>query len=146
MADIFNKQSYKIETPFTADACMVKIDGKEAIFGVQVQCSYAQQIQRRRSIGNQNAVIYGSQPVGQISIGRLVVKDAYDILNGDTFKGCGQNGKVELVLKGNCPESAGEVTFKCTGCIASNFSISIEAEGLTVMDNITIEFLQMEKA
>lgn len=146
MADIFNRKIAKIETPFTADACMVKVDGSEALFGVQVQCTYSQQIQRRRSIGNNSAVIYGSQPIGQISINRLVVKDAYSILNGKTFQGCGQDGKVELVLKGNCPGSAGQVTFKCTGCIASQFSISIEAEGLTVMDNIVIEFLQMEKA
>lgn len=143
MADIFNRKPYKIEQPFTADACMVKVDGSEALFGVQVQCSYSQQIQRRRSIGNQNAVIYGSQPIGQISINRLVVKDAYSILNGETFSSCG-SGRVELILKGNC--EGGAVTFRCTGCVASQFSISIEAEGLTVMDNIVIEFLQMEKA
>ena len=146
MADIFNRKLAKIETPFTADACMVKVDGSEALFGVQVQCTYSQQIQRRRSIGNQNAVIYGSQPMGQVSINRLVVKDAYDILTGPTFKGCGQSGTVEIILKGNCPDAAGQVTFKCTGCIASVVSISIEAEGLTVMDNIVIDFLQMEKA
>lgn len=144
MGDIFNRTKQKIETPFTADACMVKVDGKEAVFAVQVQCSYSQQVQRRRSIGNQNAVIYGSQPMGQISINRLVVRDAYDILNGPTFQGCGQNGKVEIILKGNC--EGGQVTFTCTGCIASVVSISVEAEGLTVMDNIVIDFLQMEKS
>ena len=92
-----------------------------------------------------NAVIYGSQPIGQISINRLVADSSYDILSGATFQGCGQNGSVELVLTGNCP-GAESVTFKCTGCIASQFSLSIESEGLTVMDNIVIEFLQMEKA
>ncbi len=144
MADIFNRKPQQIQTPFTADACMVKIDGKEAVFAVQVQASYSQQVQRRRSIGNTDAVIYGSQPSGQININRLVVNNAYDILGGATFQGCGMNGKVEIILGSNC--KGGAATFTCTGCIASVVSISIEAEGLTVMDNIVIEFLQMSKS
>lgn len=145
MADIFNRKPQQIQTPFTADACMIEIDNHPAAFAVQVQASYSQQVQRRRSIGNTDAVIYGSQPTGQININRLVVNGTYDILNGPTFQGCGMNGRVVITLKGSCP-GGGAVHFTCTGCIASVVSISVEAEGLTVMDNIVIEFLQMSKS
>ncbi len=141
--DIFNRKKLTIKTPFTADACGISVDGTPAAHAVQVQCSYSQQVQRRRSIGNQDAIIYGSQPVGQITINRLVVEDAYGILGGKTFQGCGQDGVVTLHLASNC--GSGSKDFRCEGCIASQFSISIEAEGLTVMDNIVIEFLQMSE-
>lgn len=146
MPDIFNKPDYTMKNPFTADACVVRIDGKDASYAVNVQVQYNQSITRRRTIGGEQhtAVIYGSLPNGQISIQRLGIKDAASIIGGDTFKGCGQGGTVTIELGGNCPE-AGSLTYTCTGCIASSYGLSIEAEGLTVMDNVTIDFIQMKQ-
>jgi hypothetical protein len=145
MADIFNKPDYTMENPFTADACIVSIDGNPASYAVNVQVQYMQQVTRRRTIGGRNtAVIYGSMPNGQIQIQRLAIPAAMAVIgSSDTFKGCGQGGKVDITLAGNC--GAGGTTFTCKGCIVSSYGLTIEAEGLTVMDNITIDFIQMSK-
>lgn len=154
MADIFNRKDQTVKTPLTADRCTIIWDDAPVTQAFQFQASYQQQITRRRSIGNQEVVIYGSQPQGQIQIGRLLVSDLdKQKLFGSKSWTCG--GGTLFFHTGSCaagsgPDSGGTgngpVSYKATGCIVTNYSISANAEDLTVVDNLTIEFLQLSTA
>jgi len=145
MADIFGRSQLTIKKPLTADACKVYIDGEVQSEAYQLQLEYTQQVTRRRSIGNQNAVIYGSQPVGRLTIGRLMTEDTA-IPSTATFNGCGK-GKVKLSLGakecggGGGPDLQG--SYRLEGCMVTSYTLQIQAEDLTVIDGITIEFLEL---
>jgi len=143
MADLFQRQDTTIKSPVTADNCVITWGGNIAA-AMQVQISYQQQVQRRRTIGNQNAIIYATYPVGQITIARLIADGASDIFGAPGWSAC-TPGQLTFAMSGgngsNCPGAGYSLTAK--GCIVSSFSVSAEAEGLTVVDNITIEFLEL---
>lgn len=139
MADIYNKEDFQIKQPFTADYCVVEIDGITA-YAVNVQIQYQQPVTRKRTIGGPpTAVIYTGTPMGQISMQRLGLSEAMSVLGAKTFQAC-STGEVTIKLAG-C--AGGDKTFRCVGCVASSYGIQIEADGLTVLDNVTIDFLQM---
>jgi hypothetical protein len=143
MADLFQRQDSTIKTPVTADNCVITWGGNIAA-AMQVQISYQQQIQRRRTIGNQHALIYATYPVGQITIARLIADGAADIFSAEGWSVC-TPGQITFAMHGgngsSCSSSGYSLTAK--GCIVSQFSVQAEAEGLTVVDNITIEFLEL---
>lgn len=138
--DVFGFNGGNIEAPLTADKATL-IWGEVVAGAVQVSITYAQQINRRRTIGNNLAVIWAAMPSGQIAIQRLLTIDASALFSSPGWKSCAP-GEVTLQLKGGCDYVGGE-TFTATGCVVSQFSVSAEAESLTVMDNVTIEFLQL---
>lgn len=140
MSDIFQKKEIQQDIPLTADASIITWDGQLA-YATQVSVTYSQQITRRRTIGGANAVIYASQPNGQINIQRLVAQNWNKIFKKDGWGSC---EPVELGLKlGDCNKEAGSGGFKFTNCIVSQYSIQLEAESTTVADNLVIDFLQM---
>jgi hypothetical protein len=143
MADLFNRQDTTIKTPVTADNCLITWGGAIAA-AMQVQISYQQQVQRRRTIGNQNAIIYATYPVGQVTIARLIADGGSDIFSATGWSAC-TPGQISFAMTGgkgsNCPANGYTLTAK--GCVVSQYSLSAEAEGLTVVDNITIEFLEL---
>jgi hypothetical protein len=145
MADIFNRKDQTVKTPLTADKCAIVWDDELVTQAFQFQASYQQQVTRRRSIGNNEVVIYGSQPQGQIQIGRIMVSDTdTSKLFGSKSWTCG-GGTLEFYT-GSCKdedEGQGPVHYFATGCIVTGYTISANAEDLTVVDNITIEFLQL---
>lgn len=138
MADIFNRGSQEITTPVTADRCTITIDGTVVADAINFQCNYSQPITRRRAIGNQKAIIYGGQPMGQISISRLVTSDSNALLSSAVFQ-C-QGGEVTFTGSG-C--EGGSVNYTARGAMVSSFSVSASADDLTVMDGITIDFLEL---
>lgn len=141
MADLFGYENQNIKTPLTADKATITWGG--IVTGaIQVQISYAQQIQRRRTIGNKDAVIYAAMPTGQITIARLMTTDSSGLFSGPGWKAC-EPGTITLTLGGGCGGGGGGPTFTAKGCVVSQFSVQAEAEGLTVMDNVVIEFLQL---
>jgi hypothetical protein len=148
MADIFGRTKLTIEQPLTADACGVRIDNEEQGEAFQLQLEYTQQVTRRRSIGNNSAVIYGSQPVGRLTIQRLMTEST-EIPKSKTFNGCGQ-GKVTITVAGKACEPGsgskiGTSFYDLEGCMATSYTLQIQAEDLTVIDGITIEFLEMSR-
>jgi len=138
MADIFQRSAQQIKSPITADKCTITIDGTVVADAIQFQASYSQQVTRRRAIGNQVAIIYGSAPQGQITIARLITGDSSSILGSKIFS-C-EGGEVTFEGTG-CAE--GNVRYTARGAMVSSFSISAEADNLTVMDNITIDFIEL---
>lgn len=141
MPDIFNRTPQQIKTPVTADRCTLTIDGAIVVNASQVQISYSQQVTRRRAIGNQLAIIYGSMPLGQITVSRLIADGSTDILGSAIFSCTG--GTVSI--SGTSCDGAEQIKFTARGAIVSSYTLSVSADDLTVMDSMTIEFLELDK-
>lgn len=139
MADIFGREPLQISTPLTADKCIIYWEG-EVDSAVNVSIEYSQQVTRRRSIGNNKAVVYGSQPQGRISIGRLLTTTAGKF--AEPAWTCGSGDSVITLTTRGCDGEGGQ-TYRCAGCVVTSYSIQVEAEGLTVVDNVVIEFLEL---
>lgn len=138
MADLYGYENQSIKTPLTADRATIQWGG--IVTGaIDVTVTYAQQITRKRTIGNKDAIIHGSMPTGQISIRRLLTADAGALFGSPGFRAC-DPGTITVTL-GGCTGNG--PSFTATGCVVSQYSVQAEAEGLTVMDNVTIEFLQL---
>lgn len=140
MAEIFNRGTQQIKSPITADRCTITIDGNVIADAQNFQCSYGQAITKRRAIGNQVAIIYGSMPSGQISISRLVTADSAGLLSSSVFS-C-KGGTVTFAGTG-C--DGGSVNYTARGAMVSGINISASADDLTVMDGITIEFIELSE-
>jgi hypothetical protein len=138
MADLFKRDQVNIVQPITADKCTINWGGI-VMAAVQVQISYAQQVQRRRTIGNKQAVIFATYPVGQITIARLVSSEGGDLFSKPGFDACNP-GDLSFNL-GGC--SGGGYNLNARHCVVSQFSITAEAEGLTVVDNVMIECMEI---
>jgi hypothetical protein len=135
MADLFGFQSDSIKTPATADRCTVSFGGAVAS-AVNVSIQYNQQINRRRVVGGAMVLLWASAPQGQASIQTMVA--------GSLLKGSGSGwtacapGVVTFNF-GGCSTGGGSVT--CHGAVVSSYQVTAEVEGLTVMENVVIDFV-----
>jgi hypothetical protein len=147
--DIFGRQLQEIQQPFTADRALIIVDNQIVGSAVNFQLSYAQGVIKRRVIGGRKAVIYPTQPEGQISIARFF---AFKGVPGQPESGlpafgtglwsvCNP-GTVKFEMTGGaCGDAV--YSFTATGVVATNYGISAEAEGLTITDNIILSYLQL---
>ena len=140
MADLFGFSNQTIKTPFTADKATIQWGSNIVTGAIQIAVTYAQQINRRRTIGNRDAVIYASQPNGNINIQRLVTNNSSALFAAPGWNACNP-GTITLGM-GGCGRETG-TRYTATGCVVSQFSVTAEAESLTVMDNVVVEFLQL---
>lgn len=145
--DIFQFGKQDIKAPYTADRAILKWDNKEINAAINVQISYQQQINRRRVIGNKWSVRWGTQPQGQLTCQRILVEGDADIYKGDIWNQCKVSEQMLEVTLNNCEKQQGP-TFKCSGPIVTQLQVTVEAESLTCLDNVVIEFMQLfvEKA
>jgi hypothetical protein len=139
MGDIYQRDAGTYKAPITADKCTLTWDGVVTA-AIQVQISYAQQISRRRSIGNKDMVIFASYPQGQISIARMLCDGANDIFGKGGWNHC-QPTEISFNMAG----CSGGFNLTANNCVVSQYTVSAEAEGLTVIDNLVIEFLELTK-
>ena len=142
MADLFGRDPITLKTPVTADKCTIIFDGETVAQAIQFSIEYGQSITRRRSIGSKDAVVYGSQPQGRATIARLITI-AGATTKGASWSACG-DGTITFELGGCKADKVGQ-SYNATGCIVTSYSISASAEDLTVMDNVTIEFMELTK-
>jgi len=140
MGDVFKRTGGNYKAPITADKCKLEWGGIVSA-AMQVQISYSQQVQRRRTIGNEEAAIWATFPSGQITIARLLTSTANDIFGKEGWDACKPADSITFSMAG-CGEGNMKLTAK--NCIVSQYSVAAEAEGLTVVDNIVIEFLHLE--
>ena len=137
MADIYSKNQTTFEAPYTADKCIIQWD-TQVTTANNVSISYAQQVNRRRTIGNQFAMLWANMPSGQITIARLMSPNGESLLKSKGWNAC----------------SPGTITIKTDGCISgtvytahkcivTQYQIQMETEGLSVVDNIVVEFLEL---
>ena len=155
MADIFNRKQLNIEKPITADMVLLHWGGDTGA-GVIVaqatnfQLQYQQQITRRWTLGGSNkntCVIYPGRPLGTIRIQRLFVDQNENIFNNPGWDPCGPTATITVQLDGsgaveNCSVSGG--TYTARGAVATSYGLSAEADGLTIIDDVNIEFLQLD--
>lgn len=140
MPDIFQKGNgnVDIKQPITADKCSITIDGSIVADAIQFQCNYQQSVIRRRSIGNQSAIIYSSMPQGSITISRLLTEEARAILSSKVFS-C-EGGEISFEGSG-C--KGGSIHYTARGVMVTSYSLTASADDLTVMDNLTFEFVEL---
>jgi hypothetical protein len=139
MADLYKHQQAKAVAPFTTDKCTLNWEG--AIYSASnVNVSYTQQVQRRRTIGNKNVMLWAALPGGQITIGRMMAEDASQVYGKRGWNMC-EPGNITLETKG----CRGSVKFTAKDCLVVNYQVTLETEGLTVLDNLTIEFLELAR-
>jgi hypothetical protein len=137
MADLYKHTQAKAIAPFTTDKCAINWGGP--VFAAnQVSVSYTQQVQRRRTIGNKNVMLWANLPSGQITIARMMGDNSKEIYSKNGWNMCTPTD-ITLETKG-CNES---VIFTAKDCLVVNYQIQLETEGLTVIDNLTIEFLEL---
>lgn len=149
MADVFGRKLIVPKKPITADMCTIIWGGRAVASATNINLVYQQQVTRRRTLGgngNPVAVIYPTQPIGSFSIQRLVCETTEDIFSLPGWNVC--QGPAELNVSFNgataydgCTTTGGY--YLLSGAIVTGYSLSAEAEGLTVADNVQIEFLQL---
>jgi len=139
---------------------------EKVILGVtNINISYQQQVVRRRTLaapsGSPIAVIYPTQPVGSIQIQRLYADLSsqvdpnqtkssttgfHDIFDLAGWNVCRGTAELTINFRGSSAYdgcAVGAPGYRATGAIVTSYNISAEAEGLTVVDNVSIEFLQL---
>ena len=139
MADLFKHQQATAVAPFTTDKCAIEWGGPVWAAN-QVSVSYTQQVQRRRTIGNSNVMLWANLPSGQITIARMMGENSKEIYGKDGWNMC-KPTDITLETKG----CKGSVKFTAKDCLVVNYQIQLETEGLTVIDNLTIEFLELSQ-
>lgn len=134
MADIYGFSS-NVVTPATADKSTISWGGSVA-GAVQVSVAYNQQINKRRQMGNGGAIVWASQPTGQINIQKLVI--------GGLVKGQqGFNACNPVTISFNAGGCSGGGGVTATGCVVSSYTITAETDGMTVMENVVIDFVSL---
>lgn len=166
MAELFGRKQVVPKKPITADMCSIlwladsnsasttdpAADGSGAISSAtNISIQYQQQVVRRRTLGAANgspiAVIYPSQPVGSMAIQRLICETNEDIFQRAGWNICKGTAVLTISFDGATAYEGCNTTgsvYIATGATVTGYSISAEAEGLTVVDSIEIQFLQLE--
>ncbi len=147
--DIFQRNIINLPTPITADMVLIEWDGLLAE-ATQLTLQYNQPVNRRWTLGNNGTntcVIYPGRPLGSIQISRLFAQTSENIFTKSGWAPCGDFATITIQLNGgatlsNCDVSGGQ--YIARGAIVTSYGLSAEAEGLTLVDNINIEFLQLD--
>jgi hypothetical protein len=147
--DVFNKKLVNPKKPVTADMALINWDGILAQ-ATTISWQYGQSVTRRYTLGSngQNtAVIYPGRPQGALTMQRLIAEGTDNIFGKPGWDICKGLGTITIALDGTsaydgCTVKGGTYTFR--GCTVTGYSISLNSEDLTVADNVSIEFLQME--
>lgn len=140
--------------------------GTTVLGATNISISYQQQVVRRRTLaapgGTPLALIYPTQPLGSIQIQRLyadlvnqagartlnkeVASNVQGIFQLPGWNVCQGTASLKISFSGEtayekCATAARG--YRATGAVVTGYNISAEAEGLTVVDNVSIEFLQL---
>lgn len=169
--DIFNRKLINLKAPLTADTCQIRWS-KGGAFGnsgsashmlignaVNITISYQQGVTRRRALGVSEsgplAVVYPTMPLGSFSMQRFLAEGTVmDIFGLDGFSSCNGTGQIEVSFSGsgsniyssdaNCSNIVKpSLRYLMHGVVVTGYNAAAEAEGLTVVDGLTVEFLQL---
>jgi len=140
MADLFGYSNTAPQVPLTADVSTINWGGVVTA-AVRTTVQYSQQVNRRRTIGNREASIWGSAPNGNMQIERLLTSSAAELFGKPGWQ-AGQPGTASITVAGR--GGSGGYTLTAIGCVVSSFNVSLEAESLTCMDNVSVDFLSLQ--
>ncbi len=149
MSDIFKRKILDLKKPITADMVLIEWEGLVAQ-ATNMSLQYNQPINRRWTLGTNGkntCVIYPGRPMGSLQIQRLFADKNENIFGKAGWDVCGDLANIHILLDGssaleNCNVSGGEYILR--GALVSSYGLSAEAEGLTLIDNINIEFMQLD--
>ena len=160
MADIFSRAPLNIEKPITADQVLIlwgandnSSSGTIVTQATNFQMQYQQQVTRRWTLGGgpqaNTCVIYPGRPIGTIRIQRLFVDQTEAIFTYPGWDPCGPPASLHIQLGGTsvggfdptCNYTGG--TYIASGAFATSYGLSAEADGLTIIDDVNIEFMQL---
>ena len=155
MADVFGRRMVSPQKPITADMCQIiwpgGTDGDIITAATNVNIVYQQAVTRRRTLGSAGgapiAVLYPSQPAGSLTMQRLVSEKRQQLFNRDGWNICRPPATLTINFVSNANYADCTVTgdsYILTGAMVSSYSLAAEAESLTVVDNVSVDFLQME--
>lgn len=161
MAELFGRNDIVIKHPITADMATLSWgdDGSSGVASESVIVSatnisiqYQQPIIKRRTLGAgaQNiAVLIPGQPQGQFSMQRLVADTEDNLFDLPGFNICKGTATIILSFNGatqfsGCSTTNGFI-YTMSGAIVAGYNLSAESEGMTVVDGIQVEFLQLGK-
>ena len=150
MSDIFHRNALNIVKPITADMVMIHWDTGIVTQATNFSMHYQQPINKRWTLGNgvgNTVVIYPGRPQGSIQIARLKTATEDEVFQNAGWDPCGGAATLYIDLNGaaaleNCTVTGGEYVVR--GAFVTSYSISGEADGLTLVDNINIEFMQLD--
>jgi hypothetical protein len=80
--------------------------------------------------------VWASQPTGQINIQKLVIGS---LVKGQT----GFNACSPTTISFNASGCGGGGGVTATGCVVSSYTITAETDGMTVMENVVIDFVSL---
>ena len=150
--ELFHKNTLSINHPITADMVMLQWDGGDVAQANQFQMQYQQQATRRYTLGGlaaPYAAIIPGRPVGTITIGRLFIADTSTIFGKAGWSTCTKPANIIISFQGRNSVNAEEclvdnnTTYTAWGAYVTGYSFQADADSLNVVDNITIEFLQL---
>lgn len=153
--DLFGRKQVHDNKPITADMCTIVWPGLSGTTTIaaatSINIQYSQQVTRRRTMGarggSPQAVLYPSQPQGVFTMQRLMFQGRESLKNLKGFDVCKGTADINVNFNGEAAYEDCAVkgdAYILRGALVSSYSISAEAEGLVVMDNVTVDFLQME--
>lgn len=156
-ADILQRNLFDHSQPLTADRVKLVFNGSATVYAaltVQAQLQYP--VTRRRTLGTDANVVQSftivGQPAGKLTIGRMFGPEAQTaaLFRTHPFNPCAAKGLAFITMSfsnqttmSNCPTQVNE-TYIFHGAIVSGYEITANAEELTVLDNIVVDFSQME--
>lgn len=149
MADIFKRKIIDPKKPITADMVLIEWEGLLAQ-AVNFSMNYSTSVTRRYTLGTNGkntVVIYPGRPMGAIQISRLFIDKNENIFEKSGWDVCTGLATLYINLDGssafdNCTADGGN--FVIRGALVTSYGIQAEAEGLTVADNVNIEFMQLD--
>ena len=149
MSDVFKRKILDLKKPITADMVLIEWDGLLAQ-ATNISLQYNQPVNRRWTLGTNGkntCVIYPGRPLGSLQIQRLFADDNENIFEKAGWDPCGDLANIHILLDGssaleNCDAKGGEYVVR--GALVTNYGLAAEAEGLTLIDNINIEFMQLD--
>lgn len=151
MSDIFQRNAINLLKPLTADMVLINWSGYLAQ-ATQISLQYNQPVNRRWTLGTNgqnNCVIYPGRPMGSLQIQRLFADSNENIFDKPGWDPCGNFATIQIGLDASassvspsCTVQGGTYTLK--GAIVTSYGLTAEAEGLTLIDNINIEFMQLD--
>lgn len=144
MKDLFDREASQNKVPITADRAIINWGG---IFAgaVSLSLNYSQPVSVRHTIGNRDVILVRGQPAGQISIQRILAENYDDIFSRPGWDGC-TPADLSFSFSSDCAAGNATLSFTATNALVTSYSIQTEAEGVMVMDNISIQFVQLFKS
>ena len=146
--DIFGKPNFTQVYPVTADQVQLIWSGNSVMQATNVQIQYQQNVTRRYTLSspqNQASIIPG-RPIGTLTMGRLFVTAEQNLFKLPGWNVCQPPATIIIACHaantGSCSVTS-PVEYTLYGAYVTGYSFSANADDLQVIDNITVEFLQM---